>query len=149
VTAPGREFAAMAKRVLADLKLSLSDLRELSERQRGQIFVTSLMSLSMSSIVAEFNCRFPGIEIYLREGFEDDVKEDVRSGVVDCAAALATLQHCVGAVPTPSCVSTIAEKEFCCVCSLHLHVPRSRECGDTVCFLRAFARVDSVVGRRT
>ena len=48
-----------------------------------------VMAISEKSIVipngqiAEFNCRFPGIEIYLREGFEDDVKEDVRSGVVD------------------------------------------------------------------
>lgn len=83
LTAAGREFVAMAERVLTDLKLGLQSLRELTEHRRGQVIVSSLMPLRMSDVVAEYTRRFPGVEIQLREGFRDGVREDVRSGLAD------------------------------------------------------------------
>jgi DNA-binding transcriptional LysR family regulator len=83
VTAAGREFVAMAERVLNDMKLGIRSLNELSGRPRGQVFVTSLIHVRMSSVIAEYTKRFPGIEIHLREGLRDDVRDDVRSGFAD------------------------------------------------------------------
>jgi DNA-binding transcriptional LysR family regulator len=83
ITAAGREFVAMAERVFNDLKLGMRSLHELSERQRGQVIVSSLIPLGMSSVIAEYGNRFPGVTIQLREGFDDDVKADVRSGLAD------------------------------------------------------------------
>jgi LysR family transcriptional regulator, carnitine catabolism transcriptional activator len=82
-TAAGREFVAMAERMFNDLKLGMRSLRELTERQRGQIIVSSLIPIGISGVVAEYVKRFPGVEIHLREGFQDDVKDDVRSGLAD------------------------------------------------------------------
>ena len=83
MTAAGREFVAMAERVLSDLRLGMRSLRELSEHQRGQVIVSSLIPVSVSSVIAEYGRRFPGIEIHLREGLQDDVADDVRSGLAD------------------------------------------------------------------
>jgi len=83
ITAAGREFVAMAERVFNDLKLSMRSLRELTEQQRGQVIVTSLIPVRMSDVIAEYGRRFPGVEIQLREGFQDDVRDDVRSGLAD------------------------------------------------------------------
>ena len=83
ITAAGREFVAMAERVFNDLNLSMRSLRELTEQQRGQVIVTSLIPVNMSGVIAEYGRQFPGIEIQLREGFQDDVKDDVRSGLAD------------------------------------------------------------------
>jgi DNA-binding transcriptional LysR family regulator len=65
------------------LKLGLRSLRELTEQQRGQVIVASLMPLGMSSVIAEYGRQFPGVEIQLREGFQDDIRDDVRSGLAD------------------------------------------------------------------
>jgi DNA-binding transcriptional LysR family regulator len=83
VTAAGREFVAMAERVLNDLRLGMQGVQELSDRQRGQVIVSSLIPVRMSDVIAEYSRRFPAIEIELREGFQDDVHDDVRSGVAD------------------------------------------------------------------
>jgi hypothetical protein len=49
-TAAGREFVAMAERVLGDLRLGMRSLRELAEQQRGQVIVTSLIPVNMSRL---------------------------------------------------------------------------------------------------
>src|ERR1700722_482711 len=83
MTAAGREFVAMAERVLSDLRLGMRSLREISEHQSGPGVVASLIPVSVSSVIAEYGRRFPGIEIHLREGLQDDVADDVRSGLAD------------------------------------------------------------------
>jgi DNA-binding transcriptional LysR family regulator len=82
-TAAGREFVAMAERVLSDLRLCTRSLRDLTEQQRGLVIVSSLVPVSISSVIAEYGRRFPGIEIHVREGLQDDVADDVRSGLAD------------------------------------------------------------------
>ena len=86
-TAAGREFVAMSERVFNDLKIGMRSLRELTERQRGQVIVSSLIHVNMSSVIAEYGKQFPGVEIHLREGFQDDIKDDVRSGLADFGIA--------------------------------------------------------------
>jgi LysR family transcriptional regulator, carnitine catabolism transcriptional activator len=83
LTAAGREFIAMAERVLKDLRLGIESVQELTDRRRGQVVVTSLIAVRMSEVIAEYSKRFPGIDIELREGFADDVREDVRGGIAD------------------------------------------------------------------
>jgi DNA-binding transcriptional LysR family regulator len=83
VTVPGREFVAMAERILNDLTLSMRSLRELTDRQRGQVIVSSLPQVPTSPLIVEYGRRFPGIEIQLREGLQDDVRDDIRSGLAD------------------------------------------------------------------
>jgi len=46
ITEAGKEFAALAERLLNDLKMGVENVRELSEQQRGQIIVSSIMSLA-------------------------------------------------------------------------------------------------------
>lgn len=86
-TAAGREFVTMAERVLNDLRLGVRSMRELSERRRGQVIVASLIQVRISDVVAEYRRRFPEIEIQLREGFHEGVKDDVRSGLADFGIA--------------------------------------------------------------
>jgi LysR family transcriptional regulator, carnitine catabolism transcriptional activator len=83
LTSVGREFVAMAQRILDDLKLSLRSVRELTEQQRGQVIVTSLFPVRMSGVIAEYIRQFPGVEVQLLEGFQDDVRDNVRSGLAD------------------------------------------------------------------
>jgi DNA-binding transcriptional LysR family regulator len=67
ITEAGKEFAALAERLLNDLKIGIENLRGVSEQQRGQIIVASIMSLAhvaLPIIIAEYNRRFPGIEIH-------------------------------------------------------------------------------------
>src|SRR4030095_16919565 len=44
VTEAGKEFAALAERLLNDLKIGIENMRELAEQRRGQIIVASVMS---------------------------------------------------------------------------------------------------------
>jgi DNA-binding transcriptional LysR family regulator len=86
ITDAGKEFAAFAERLLNDLKISVSNVRELADRPRGQIVVTSVVSLAnamLPTLIAGFSRRFPGIEVHLREGLQGTVRDDVRGGLAD------------------------------------------------------------------
>ena len=86
ITAAGKEFAAVAERMLNDLRISVSSMREIGEEQRGQIIISSIMSVAtglLPAIVAKYRASRPGIEIILREGVHGTVFEDIRSGTAD------------------------------------------------------------------
>jgi DNA-binding transcriptional LysR family regulator len=86
ITEAGKEFAALAERLLNDLKIGIENVRELAEQQRGQIIVASIMSLAhvaLPRLIAEYISTSPGIEIHLREGVHGNVQDDVRSGLAD------------------------------------------------------------------
>jgi DNA-binding transcriptional LysR family regulator len=108
-TAAGREFVAMAERVFNDLKIGMRSLHELTERQRGQVIVSSLIPVTMSSVIAEYVKHFPGVEIHLREGFEDDVKDDVRSGLADFGIGY------LGDLPASHLTETLGVQALCVV----------------------------------
>src|SRR5437879_2834909 len=86
ITTAGKEFVAVAERILNDLRITLRSMRELSDQQRGQVIVSSIMSVAngqLPRLVAEYRKAFPGIEIHVRDGVHGGVLEDVRSGAAD------------------------------------------------------------------
>ena len=86
VTAAGREFAALAERMLNDLSLGVRNMRAHATHQSGQIIVSSVLSLAgavLPELLGDFGRRYPGIQIHLREGIQRDVADEVRSGVAD------------------------------------------------------------------
>ena len=86
ITAAGKEFVAVAERILNDLRISVGSMREIGAEQRGRIIVSSIMSVAnglFPAIVAKYRASRPGIEIVLREGVHGTVVEDVRSGAAD------------------------------------------------------------------
>jgi DNA-binding transcriptional LysR family regulator len=86
LTAAGREFLPTAERLLNDLDRHLGRMRELAQQQRGYVVVASLMSLAyrvLPAATAAYRRRFPGIDLYLREGVQDAIVADVRGSVAD------------------------------------------------------------------
>lgn len=86
VTQAGREFMAMAERILNDLKLSSRSLRELIDEKRGQVILSSIMSIANSrlpEVIAAYRVSRPAIEIYVREGVHGQALEEVRGGAAD------------------------------------------------------------------
>lgn len=90
ITAAGREFVAVAERMLNDLRISVGSMREIGQQQRGQIVISSIMSVAnglLPTIVAKYRASHPGIEIILREGVHGTVLEDIRNGTADLGAS--------------------------------------------------------------
>src|SRR6516164_5037552 len=86
ITAAGKEFVGVAARMLNDLKITISSMRELSDQRRGQIFVSSIMSVAngrLPKLLSEYRLTYPGIELHVRDGVHGTVIEDVRSGAAD------------------------------------------------------------------
>jgi len=86
ITAAGREFAAVAERMLNDLGITVQSVREVAEERRGLVVMSSVMSVAgglLSAIIACYRADRPGVEIHVREGVHAAVLEDVRSGVAD------------------------------------------------------------------
>lgn len=86
ITAAGKEFVAVAERMLNDLQITVRSIRGLTELQRGQLIISSIMSVAaghLPRIVAAFRAEHPGIEIHIADGVHGEVLESVRSGVAD------------------------------------------------------------------
>jgi len=85
-TGAGREFIPVAERLLGELLAQSQKLRNLDGQLRGQIIISSLMSIShhvLPAALVEFRKLHPKIHIQVREGLASAVHEDVRSGVAD------------------------------------------------------------------
>lgn len=86
VTDAGKEFTALAERLLNDLRIGTENVREMAAHPRGQIAVASVISLAgavLPSLIADYSRRFPGIELHLREGLHNMVTDEVRNGLAD------------------------------------------------------------------
>ncbi len=86
LTSAGREFVPVAERLLADLALGVRNMRELANRQRGQLVIASLMSIAytvLPAVIAAYRKRYPAVQIQLRESVQSQVQEDVRTGIAD------------------------------------------------------------------
>ena len=123
ITEAGKEFAALAERLLNDLKIGIENMRDLAEQRRGQIIVASIMSLAhfaLPRVIAEYNRDFPGIEIHLREGVQGNVQDDVHSGlrILDSDMSRTCRSH--------SQRRASAQRPFmsCCRCGTGLRAPR-------------------------
>jgi DNA-binding transcriptional LysR family regulator len=89
ITAAGKEFVAVAERILNDLRISVRSMREVGEERRGQIVISSVVSVAtglIPAVVAKYRASRPGIEIILREGLHGAILEDIRSGTADLGA---------------------------------------------------------------
>jgi DNA-binding transcriptional LysR family regulator len=81
ITAAGREFAAVAERMLNDLGITVQSVREVAEERRGLVVISSVMSVAggvLPAIVAAYRADRPGVEIRMRRCWKT------------CAAALPT-----------------------------------------------------------
>lgn len=86
ITAAGREFVAVAERVLNDLQLTVRNMSEVSTEQRGRITLTTysaFASHALPELVRRYRDTRPSIEVRIREGRQSEIVEDVRSGVAD------------------------------------------------------------------
>ena len=124
ITEAGKEFAALAERLLNDLKIGVENVRELAEQRRGQIIVASIMSLAhvaLPRIIAEYNRHFPGIEIHLREGVHGNVQDDVRSGLADFGLGY------VADMPEPFITESLGAEAFYVVLPSRHRLTRAKE----------------------
>ena len=86
ITEAGKEFVALAERVLNDMQIYLKAVQGRSAQQRGQVVVSSVMSVActvLPAIVARYKREHPGVDIHVYEGVHGNVIESVRSGVAD------------------------------------------------------------------
>ncbi len=86
ITAAGREFVAVAERMLNDLQLTVRNLSEVTNEQRGRITISTysaFASHALPELVRQYREKRPSIEVRIREGRQSEIVEDVRSGVAD------------------------------------------------------------------
>jgi DNA-binding transcriptional LysR family regulator len=111
LTPAGRDFLPTAERLLSDLDRHLGHMREVADQRRGYVVVASLMSLAyhvLPTATAAYRRRFPGIDLYLREGVQDAIVADVRRSVADIGIGN------VGGVSDPVVAEPLGE-ELCVV----------------------------------
>src|SRR5262245_30526184 len=86
ITPAGREFVAVAERVLHDLQITVRSMRDIGTEQRGQVIVSTYSAFAyqvLPPILQAYREARPQIDVRLREGRQPDILEDVRSGVAD------------------------------------------------------------------
>ena len=91
LTGPGRVAVGRARATLAEADGMRADLDELRGLVRGTIAIGALLPaghLDLPALLAEFNRRFPGIEIEFREGTAADMKAHLSRGELDVAFVL-------------------------------------------------------------
>ena len=86
ITAAGREFVAVAERMLNDLKHTVRNLSEVTNEQRGRVTIATYSSFAINPLVflvRRYRETRPLIEIRIREGRQSEIVEDVRNGAAD------------------------------------------------------------------
>ncbi len=89
-TDAGEVIVQASQRLLSDFALQVQSARALDGELRGQLSLSSLMSISHRVVpraLMEFRHEHPGIRVHVREGLGDDVLSDVRRGHVDFGIA--------------------------------------------------------------
>lgn len=126
VTAAGREFAAVAERMLADLGITVQSVREVAEERRGLVVLSSVMSVAgafLPSLIAAYRADRPGVEIHVRESVHGSVMEDVRSGVADFGIGY------VDELPDFAVGTPLGRETFCVVTSARHKLASRRKLG--------------------
>ena len=86
ITPAGREFVAVAERVLNDLHITMRNMHDVSSEQRGQVIISTYSAFAyqvLPQILQTYRDRRPQVDIRIREGRQPDILDDVRSGVAD------------------------------------------------------------------
>lgn len=89
-TDAGEVIVRMAQRILNDLALQVQSARALDGELRGQLSISSLMSISHRVVphaLMTFRQDHPSVHVHVREGLGDEVLDDVRRGLVDFGIA--------------------------------------------------------------
>jgi LysR family transcriptional regulator, carnitine catabolism transcriptional activator len=90
LTAEGRGFVDAARRLLQDAEAACDDLQAHAARRRGRVAIAVLPSLAagwLPPLLADFQRRFPGIELDVADVLSDACLERVRSARADFALA--------------------------------------------------------------
>jgi LysR family transcriptional regulator, carnitine catabolism transcriptional activator len=85
-TEAGREFIPAAERLLGEFLQQTQKARALDGEMRGQLIISSLMSIShrvLPAALVAFRKKHPKMHVQIREGLTSAVAEDVRSGIAD------------------------------------------------------------------
>lgn len=109
ITAAGKEFVGVAGRMLNDLRITVRSMREFSDQRRGQVIVSSIMSVANGKLPAKlsfYRNDHPGIELHIRDGVHGTVIEDVRSGAADFGITY------LDGLPEPFAAVPIGREEF-------------------------------------
>jgi DNA-binding transcriptional LysR family regulator len=117
ITAAGREFVAVAERILHDLQITVRSMRDIGSEQRGQVIVSTYSAFAyqvLPPILQAYRETRPQIDVRLREGRQPDILEDVRSGVADFGVGF------VDAQPASTVTHTTLRRE-----ALYVIVPGS------------------------
>ena len=86
LTEAGIEFLPLAQKVLADLESAVAASRSLAELRRGRVSIAASIVVSATLLpwaLRGFVARHPGIRCVLRDGLEEDIRDQVRRGDVD------------------------------------------------------------------
>ena len=86
ITGAGREFVAVAERMLNDLQLTVRNMSEVTREQRGRITISTYSAYAVNPIphlIRKYRQTRPLIEVRVREGRQSDIVEDVRGGAAD------------------------------------------------------------------
>lgn len=89
-TEAGQLLSQAAERWLNDLALQIEGVRSLDNELRGQLTISSLMSIShrlLPQALMEFRKEHPSIHVHVRECLAKAVHEDVRRGSADFGIA--------------------------------------------------------------
>jgi DNA-binding transcriptional LysR family regulator len=94
LTEGGAEFLPLARKTLNDLEAGVAASRSLAQVKRGRVSVVASIVLAATLLpwaIKGFKEKFPGIQLVLKDGFEEDIRDQVRRGEVDLGVG--TLLH--------------------------------------------------------
>src|SRR5919106_1385750 len=79
ITPAGREFVAVAERVLHDLQITVRSMRDIGTEQRGQVIVSTYSAFAynvLPPILQAYRETRPQIDVRLREGRQADIGDE-------------------------------------------------------------------------
>lgn len=86
LTEAGSEFLPLASKTLRDLESAVAASRSLAQLKRGRVTIAASIVAAATLLpwaLRTFAADHPGIQCVIRDGFEEDIRDQVRSGEVD------------------------------------------------------------------
>lgn len=114
ITQAGREFVAVAERVLSDLQRSVRSMTGAVADQPGSVTVSTFSAFAahpMPEVVQRYRQTRPSVDIRIREGRQSDVVEDIRSGAADLGVTY------IDALPENITAEALAREPICAIVS--------------------------------
>ena len=86
LTPAGRAFAALSERAVNNMVMTSRSLSDVASTRRGSVTISTFSAFAgcdLPPIVAEFRRERPDVEVRIREAYQSEIVEDVRSGSAD------------------------------------------------------------------